>query len=215
MHDLDRTTLEIGDEITNFEFPQELEFGDQESPFNEVEEAELAAELLEITDEAELDQFIGSLIKKAGKAARGLIRSPLGRHVGGLIKGAIKKGLPLAGSALGGAIAPGVGNAIGSKLGSAAGQIFGLELESAGAEEMEFEVARKLVRLAGSAVQNVAQAADTTDPKAAATAAVVAAAKTHAPGLVGANTGGGRSSNGRPTSGRWYRRGSKIIVVGL
>lgn len=213
MHDLDRTTLEIGEETTTFEFPEELEFGDQESPFNEVEEAELATQLLEVTDEAELDQFIGGLIRKASKAARGLIRTPLGRHVGGLIKGAIKKALPIAGGALGGAIAPGVGNAIGSRLGSAAGQIFGLELESAGAEELEFEVARRLVRLAGSAVQNATQGSDAPDPKAAANAAVVAAAKTHAPGLVGATAG--KSASGRAASGRWYRRGSKIVVVGI
>jgi hypothetical protein len=143
MHDLDRTTLEIGDETENFEFPEEFEFGQQESPFNEVEEEELAAQLLEITDEAELDQFIGGLIKKVSKAARGVIRSPLGRHVGGLVKGAIKKALPIAGGALGGMIAPGIGNTIGSKLGSAAGQIFGLELENLGTEEQEFEVAKE------------------------------------------------------------------------
>lgn len=76
MHDLDRTTLEIGEETTNFEFPEEFEFGQQESPFGEVEEEELAAQLLEITDESELDQFIGGLIKKVSKAARGVIRSP-------------------------------------------------------------------------------------------------------------------------------------------
>jgi hypothetical protein len=215
MHDLDRTTLEIGDETENFEFPEEFEFGQQESPFNEVEEEELAAQLLEITDEAELDQFIGGLIKKVSKAARGVIQSPLGRHLGGLVKGAIKKALPIAGGALGGMIAPGVGNTIGSKLGSAAGQIFGLELENLGTEEQEFEVAKRLVRLAGTAVQNAAQGtANAADPRSAAKAAVVAAAKAHAPGLIGAAPGGGPRRNGRAATGRWYRRGGKIIVVG-
>jgi hypothetical protein len=47
MHDLDRTTLELGEENMNFEFPEEFEFGQQETPFSEVEEEELAAQLLE------------------------------------------------------------------------------------------------------------------------------------------------------------------------
>jgi hypothetical protein len=113
-------------------------------------------------------------------------------------------------------IAPGIGNTIGSKLGSAAGQIFGLELENVGPEEQEFEVAKRLVRFAGTAVQNAAQgAAHNATPQAAAKAAVVAAAKAHAPGLVGAGPGGGARHYGRATSGRWYRRGGKIIVVGV
>ena len=36
-----------------------------DSPLGEVEEMEEAAKLLEIIDEAELDQFIGNLLKKA------------------------------------------------------------------------------------------------------------------------------------------------------
>jgi hypothetical protein len=214
MHDLDRTTLEIGEETTDFEFPEEFEFGEQEYPFNEVEEEELAAQLLEITDEAELDQFIGGLIKKVSKAARRVIKTPLGRNLGGFIKGAIKKALPIAGGAIGGAIAPGSGSAIGSRLASTAGRIFGFELETLGEEEQEFEVARRLVRLAGTAVQNAAQSpAATSNPQAAAKAAVVSAAKAHAPGLVGPS-GTGASKNARGASGQWYRRGNKIVIVG-
>ena len=214
MHDLDRTTLEIGEETTNFEFPEEFEFGQQENPFNEAEEEELAAQLLEITEEAELDQFIGSLIKKVAKKARSVLRTPIGQQLGGFLKGAIKKALPIAGGAIGGAIAPGAGSAIGSRIASSAGKIFGLELESLGEEEQEFEIARRLVRLAGAAVQNLAQSeSETSDPQATAKAAVVAAAKTHAPGLVGSSSGGSASQRGRAT-GRWYRRGSRIIIVG-
>ena len=136
MHDLDRTTLEIGDETTNFEFADEFEYGQQESPFSENEEEELAAQLLEITDEAELDQFIGGLIKKVAKTARKVIKSPIGQQLGGLIKGAVKKALPAAGSAIGNLIAPGAGGAIGGQLATSAGKIFGLELESMGEEEL-------------------------------------------------------------------------------
>lgn len=215
MHDLNRTTLEIGEETPNFEFPAEFEYGQQESPFNETEETELASQLLEVTDEAELDQFIGSLFKKVAKAARSVIKSPLGSQLGGLVKGAIKKALPLAGGAIGGAFVPGAGADIGSRLGTAAGQLFGLELENLGADEQEFEIARRLVRLAGSAVHNALQSSDEVDPQSAAKAAVVAAAKTHAPGLVGSGAGSNGQQNGRAASGRWYRRGGKIIVVGV
>lgn len=74
MHDIDRTSEEYVPEIEElesdtFEFTEESEFEDTEatSPFTEAEEMEMAAELLEVTDEAELDQFLGNLIKKAGR----------------------------------------------------------------------------------------------------------------------------------------------------
>ena len=41
-----------------------------ESPFTEAEEMELAAELLEITSEEELDQFLGKLLKGAWRGIR-------------------------------------------------------------------------------------------------------------------------------------------------
>ena len=51
-----------------------FEFGDNEGVFSEQQELELASELLEITNEAELNQFIGSLIKKAGKAVGSAVK---------------------------------------------------------------------------------------------------------------------------------------------
>ena len=120
-------------------------------------ESELAANLLEITDEQELDQFIGSLLKKARRVVGGALKSPLLRPLGGFIKGAIKKALPIAGGALGNLVAPGIGGQIGSQLASGAGGLLGLEFEGVAPEDQEFEVAKHLVRMAGSAVQNAAQ----------------------------------------------------------
>ena len=54
------------------------------SRFNEMEEMELAAELLEVTDEAELDQFLGKLLKKAGRAVGRSAEKPAGRNARGL-----------------------------------------------------------------------------------------------------------------------------------
>src|SRR5215831_17390904 len=66
VHDIDRTQLEIqetGYETPEFEFQPEIggELG-MESPFSEAEEMELAAELLGISSEEELDHFLGKLI---------------------------------------------------------------------------------------------------------------------------------------------------------
>lgn len=232
MHDLDRSqNMFEGDfesyEGDVFEFADESEFGDfeAESSLDEVEEMEMAAQLLEITDEAELDQFLGSLIKKAGRAAGRFIKSPIGRQLGGLLKGAVKKALPMAGSALGNLVAPGIGGAIGGKLASAAGGMFGLELEGLSPQDQEFEVARRVVRFANTAAQKVAQAPPTAPSQAVVKKALVEAARRHAPGLIRGGAGaitniatGGDGANGASASansGRWIRRGRKIILIGV
>src|SRR5215475_2084865 len=97
MHNIDRTNLEsnygeysgeydAGEYGYEFESDQEFEtYGEysQEGPFSEAEEMELAAELLTVSSEAELDQFLGNLFKKASRAVGGLIKSPIGRALGG------------------------------------------------------------------------------------------------------------------------------------
>ena len=224
MHDLDHTTMEINDEAENFEFEESQEYSGQgqgESLFNEDDEAEFAANLLEIHDEAELDHFIGALLSKARKALGSALKSPLLQPLGGFIKGAIKKVIPLAGGALGNIIAPGVGGMIGSRLASGASDLLGLELEGLAPEDQEFEVAKQLVRTVGTAVQNAAQSpVAATDPQAAAKAAMIAAARTYLPGLLqsaqpAGNGGGAGHHHHRAQSGRWYRRDRKIVLVGV
>jgi hypothetical protein len=75
---------------------------DLESPFSEAEEMELASDLLGITREAELDHFLGGLIKGAGQAVGKFVRSPTGQALGGVLTGAAKQALPTIGSAIGG-----------------------------------------------------------------------------------------------------------------
>lgn len=191
--------------------------GEMESPLGEIAEAELAAELLEITSEAELEQFLGKLIKGVGKKVGGFIKSPVGRALGGALKGIAKKALPVVGGALGSMVAPGIGTALGSKLGSFASGLFELELEGLNEQEAEFEVARRFVRLAGSAAKNAALAPPGAPPRAVAKAAVVTAARRHAPGLVRGTPyqGRPRAAAGRPTGrprpagGRPRRRGPR------
>ncbi len=220
MHDIDRTQLESefdALEADQFEFVEETGFsGDTEttSPFDEIEEMELASQFLEITDEAELDQFLGNLIKKAGRAAGRFVKSPVGRQLGGILKGAAKQALPILGKAVGTYFGGPAGAAIGGQLASAAGRAFGLELEGLSPEDQEFEVARQYVRFAGAAAKKAALTPPTVPPQTAARTAVVAAAQQHAPGLIrGAGTATPMAADlGR--SGRWIRRGRKIILLG-
>jgi hypothetical protein len=232
MHNIDRTVLEsnygeYADEYEADEYGYEFEgdhefetYGEyaQESPFNEADEMELAAELLSVSSEAELDQFIGNLLKKAARVAGGIIKSPIGRALGGALKGVAKRALPMLGSAVGNVFLPGIGGVVGGKLASAAGRMFGLELEGLSYEDQEFEVAKGVVRLAGAATRNAAQAAPSTPPQQVVQTALTAAAQQYAPGLLsGAKSLAAVRPNGRcphRKSGRWMRRGNAIILMG-
>ena len=238
MHDIDRTQMEMeweadpfgaGEyEYDEYEYDSQAEmYGEAEADlygeyeyefegtFDEAEEMELAAELLEITDEAELDQFLGSLIKRAGRAVGRAIKSPVGRHLGGILRGVARKALPIAGGAIGTYFGGPGGGAIGSRLASGAGRLLGLELEGMSMEDQEFEVARRFVRFAGDAAKNAAMAPAATSPAAAAQNAAAAAAQKHAPGLLSRGVSSGRQMPGGRggQSGRWIRRGRRIILL--
>jgi hypothetical protein len=121
MHDVDRTTLEYGSELSEFgeapfaseqyeyagEYPGEyageqgtvlgeilgeaqaestfestFEGGYEERPLPEIMEDELAAELLEVRSDQELEYFLGSLISKAVSTIRKAVNTPVGRALG-------------------------------------------------------------------------------------------------------------------------------------
>lgn len=222
MHDLDRTLGRTHMEAEAFEFTGEGEFtgefqgegeySGEEEVFQEAELNELASELLSVSNEQELNYFLGGLLKKAAGAVGKVIKSPVGQALGGILKGVAKKALPIAGAALGNLVLPGVGGAIGGKLASAAGSMFGLELEGLSQEDREFEVAKQFVRMAADATRTAVAAPPAANPAAVARAAVVQAAQKFAPGLVAA-TPDGRA--GGATSGRWVRRGRRIVIYGV
>lgn len=246
MHDIDRTTLEFGQEMgyegEQFEFGQG-EWGGETGLLSEADEMELANELLAVTNEAELEQFLGGFLKKAANFAGNVIRSPVGQAVGGVLKGVAKKALPMAGGAIGGYFGGPLGAKIGSGLASAAGSALGLEAEGEmSGEDREFEGARTFVRLAADTVKGASQARGG-DPRAIAQQAATMAARKHAPGLLaksggqcapqgrggmgrggaggyaggsgmGAANGGAGGSGGSGGSGRWARQGRNIILYG-
>ncbi len=213
-------------EDLEFNFEDGGELVDQhegESPFSEADEMALAAELLSLSSEAELDQFLGGVFKKAWGGIKRFARSGVGRALGKALKGVAKIGLPIAGKAVGTFFGGPIGGMIGGKLASGATKLLGLELEGLSPEDAEFEVARRFVRLAGTAARNAAFASPAADPLTAAKAALTSAARTHVPGLVGLLSSGGAApgalvaspSGIRSRSGRWIRRGSKIILLGV
>jgi hypothetical protein len=114
MGNLDSAFMEYSPELESFEF-EDSEWSGEGEVFNEAELMELAGELLEIDSEAELDQFLGKLIKRVGRGLGRVIRSPIGRAIGGFLKGVAKKALPLAGTALGGVFGGPLGAQIGGE----------------------------------------------------------------------------------------------------
>jgi hypothetical protein len=177
---------------------------------------ELAAELLEVRDEQELDRFLGSVFNGVKKFAG----SAAGKAVGGMLKGVLKKALPIAGGLAGTFFGGPVGATIGGKLGSMASNLFEMELEGLSQEDREFEAAKQFVRFATDAVNNAASAPGG-NPLAIARSALATAAQRYAPGLLnGASSTSQMPSTSsqftgarRPHSGRWRRIGPNKIIV--
>jgi len=210
-HDIDRTQVGFG--------PEPYPGG---GVFNPDIHANLAADLLDVKSEQELNYFLGDVISGATSAIGDFINSPTGQALGSGLKDVAKQALPLVGSTLGGRFGP-VGSQIGGALGSAVAGSFEMA-----PEEQEWEAANTFVKLAGEAAKNAAQAPPGADPRAVAKNAIIEAAKIHAPGLVPQLTGEGhcdcpscRHHEGHHRhhhyghSGRWYRHGNRIVVEGV
>lgn len=222
-------TFEFNPEMSGFETEQyeseqyegeqfeQYEYGEAEwgEVFNESEVMELAAELLEVTNEVELDRFLGNLIKKAGSALGKVVKSPIGQAVGGVLKGVAKKALPIAGGALGAYFGGPLGAKIGSGLASAAGSALGLELETLNQEDREFEGGKQFVRFAANTVKNAVSAPPAANPRSTAQMAANKAAQVYVPNLITSGPAltqtSAMPSKGR--GGRWFRRGRNIVIV--
>ena len=145
MHNLDRTMFETSMEQSEQEdflgilgslLSGETGEAQAETEYGETGELEAAAELLEVRDEAELEQFIGDLFGKVAGAARNFAGSPTGRALGGIVKKAAKQALPVVGRGVGGWISPGFAEP-GARVGRAVGDLLGLELEGLSGEDRE------------------------------------------------------------------------------
>lgn len=144
----------------------------QELELNEVQEMELASELLEITNEQELEEFLGGIVKAAGN----FLGSGTGKALSGVLRDVAKTALPVVGGALGSFVAPGIGTAIGSQLGSMASSLFEMGYETE-MENEQFEAAKQVVQLATKAAQIAQAAPPNMPPQVIAEHAVAEAAK--------------------------------------
>lgn len=215
MHDIDRAMFELAQEGLG----EEESYAAFETAFEHENEAEsdeiaLATELLEAANADELDQFIGGLIKSAASAAKGFASSATGKALGGVLKQAAKQVLPQAGQIIGDAVLPGVGG----KFGQSAGQWLGGQFEGEGlsSEDRDLEVARAIVRVGQEATRKAIAAGPSAPPVPTATQALVSAANRNLPAMVPvirAAGGAGGTGSGAST-GRWVRRGRRIVVLG-
>ncbi len=216
MYNTDRT-LALQPEAFPFTGEMESEAGfmtELESPFSEAEIMELAVELLEVTSENELEQFLGKLFKKAWRGIKTIgskVLRPLAKAV-----------LPIAATAAGTFFGGPAGGAIAGKLGSLVSKA--LEAETAGLmpQDRDLEKCRQFVRMAGTAARAAALAPPAANPIAVAQKVLAQAAQRKlsagAPSAVPAASGrrcrcgqAGRCTCGQ--SGRWIRRGQSIVIV--
>lgn len=234
MHDIDRALFEdeaegetwgeVAGEYPAYEQSQDSEFYG-ESAHDELDAGELwgevtrgssdmalAAELLAVTGEDELDQFLGNLVKGAVSAGKSFVNSSAGKAVGNILKSAARQALPQLGQAIGNYVAPGSGGDVGRRVGSWIGTKFetGLDLEGLSPEDRELQTARAFVDFARSTARRAAATPTTTPPVVAARNAAVASARQLMPGL---NSPSAQRTT-RPTKGRWVRRGRNIVILG-
>lgn len=180
-------------------------------------EMELAAALLEVTSDAELDSFLGQVLRRAERDAGNSISPSTTEALRGLLKSVAKRVLPLIGPGAAGVV-EGISRAsLAASPAQQAGELFGLELEGLSPEDQEFETARAFVRFAEAATKNAAGAPTSASPRAVAQTAAIRAARDHAPGLLSstarAPAGGAHSSPLPGRVGRWVRRGRNIFIV--
>lgn len=196
-------------------------FRDSEAgyPLSEAEEIELAMELLTVSSEAEMDQFLGKMFKGIWKGIKkvGSFVGKIAKPLGGVVKFVAKKALPFVGGALGSMIPiPGVGTALGSAVGRAVSSA--LELETAGmsAEDREFEMARRFVRIAATAARQAALAPQDVEPEVAVQEALLTAVQRAVPNaeLGELERPAARGGLNGATSGHWIRQGRSIVVLG-
>lgn len=178
-------------ESYEWEQPETHESHEMSGELHESLELELAQELLEITNEAELEEFLGKLVRGVARGAGSFMRSSVGKAVGGVLRNVAKTALPMVGSALGSFVAPGIGTALGGKLGSMAAKLLEAEeRETMGEAEAELEAARRYVRWANGTVRTAMRAPYGVPPRTVARSAAVSSARRYAPTLL------------RPSSGR-------------
>ena len=208
MHDLDRVQLEAAD---GYGGSAET---DRTASMTWTDDDEMADMLLGVEDDAELDAFIGDIMRKAVSTSRRALRSDVGRSLRRLAKDAVvaaaKKGIPQLDKAIGRHLSGTTGARIGQSLASTAVPWLGTNGSepSVSVSDSEREVAKTLVRFVSDATtQATAAPAELQAPRAAIVAATAAARRSSNSAVPAAE--------GSRRSGTWVRRGNRIVIKGV
>jgi hypothetical protein len=198
---------------------------------SEAEEMELAMELLGVSNEDEMEQFLGKMFRGIGRGLKKVGRF-FSRKVFPALGKAFKGLVPILGGALGSLIPiPGIGTALGSAIGGAVSKALELEFGELESEEAELEVARRFVRIAATTAHKASSAPPGEDPDAVVRNALLAAVRAHVPtfaaneaelmaeaeaemGYEGEYEEEYEAEAGGAASGRWIRRGQQIVLQG-
>lgn len=208
MLDIDKTLAELANEEEpifdedpdNESFDESL---DENGVLSDEEVSELAAELAIVQDEAELEEFIGNVFRKVKNKVGKFARSTVGKKLVGALKSVAKKTLP----ALAGAAGTFIGGPLGGTIGSKIGGAISSRLEEA--DEATVEAAEQFVRFAAEAATIAARAPLNAPANAVTRAALHRAQRRHPLGGTRLRASGGA------LSGRWVRRGHKIVLFGV
>jgi hypothetical protein len=210
MHDLDRQQLEQYEDEGVF---GESGIGEIGSELTETQELALAGELLEVSSEDELEEFLGDLWDRTKAAAGQFYNSDAVQSSLPTLKAVGRKVLPIAAGKLADYAWAGSGDIVKAGAEGLADQWLKEELEGMSAEDRELALARRYIRFAHDALERAARTPQRVPSRVAGQIAVTDAARTNLPGLVPflPQLSGG-SDDGDPTAGRWIRRGSTIEI---
>ena len=114
---------------------------------------ELAAELLDVTNEAELEGFLGRVVAATARNIGGRLPADTGRALVAVLRRTAERTLPTLATSR----RP-RGPAAGPSAAETAARVYGLELEGMSAEDRDFEIARQFLRFAQAATARAATA---------------------------------------------------------
>ena len=192
---------------------------------SEEEEAEFAFELLEVSNDQEMDEFFKKFFRKIKRGINKIAPGAL-NAIGKGLKKVAKTALPIAGGLAGSFFGGPLGKSLGTKAGSMISNLFEIEMEGLSPEDQEFEVAKRVVRFGDAATRNTLKLAQRMPLDQATQIGFKQAAASHAPGMLKQipvrdhrTRAGVKPSHGRggpiTASGRWVRKGNRIILLGL
>jgi hypothetical protein len=142
---------------------------------------ELAAGLLDVTNQSELEGFLGGLVAETARKAGGRLPADTKRTLVAVLGRTAERTLPTLTTALGDRLEPA---GAGPSATETAARVYGLELEGMSPEDRDFEIARQFLRYAQAATVRAASATAPAPAAAVVDAAVAAAGREFAPGLL-------------------------------